>query len=188
MFYKPRYCTECGSELQDYGESFWLRSKFCEICKPNFKTGEFFSRFGGVGLAAIAAIFGVGTLLRQPVEKPLNLAKTEISNIAPAAKPTQKIENVLPNKVVQPKQVDANQQVALLLKQPETQSAKQTFDKKTQQSVQELSQSFVPEVVYMCGAKTKKGTPCSRKVKGSVRCWQHLGQEAMLPAKNLRIQ
>jgi hypothetical protein len=30
------------------------------------------------------------------------------------------------------------------------------------------------EEVYICGARTKKGTPCSRRVHGAVRCWQHM--------------
>lgn len=41
--------------------------------------------------------------------------------------------------------------------------------------------------VYYCGATTKKGTPCSRKVKGGGRCWQHKGQEAMLAQEKLLI-
>jgi hypothetical protein len=43
------------------------------------------------------------------------------------------------------------------------------------------------EPVYWCGAQTKKGTPCSRKVKGGGRCWQHEGQAAMLPPEKLLI-
>lgn len=41
--------------------------------------------------------------------------------------------------------------------------------------------------VYICGARTKKGTPCSRRVHGPVRCWQHKGLPAMLPVDKLRI-
>ncbi|HSK62741.1 MAG TPA: hypothetical protein VK893_02835 [Pyrinomonadaceae bacterium] len=33
----------------------------------------------------------------------------------------------------------------------------------------------IVEKVYTCGARTKKGTPCSRRVSGPVRCWQHKG-------------
>jgi hypothetical protein len=40
---------------------------------------------------------------------------------------------------------------------------------------------------YYCGAETKKGTPCSRKVKGNVRCWQHTGMPAMLPPDKLLV-
>jgi hypothetical protein len=44
------------------------------------------------------------------------------------------------------------------------------------------------EVVYVCGARTKKGTPCSRRVHGPVRCWQHKGMPAMLPAEKLLVK
>ena len=43
------------------------------------------------------------------------------------------------------------------------------------------------ESVYTCGARTKKGTPCSRRVHGPVRCWQHKGMPAMLPQEKLRV-
>lgn len=43
------------------------------------------------------------------------------------------------------------------------------------------------EEVYTCGARTKKGTPCARRVHGPVRCWQHKGMRAMLPQEKLRI-
>ncbi len=44
------------------------------------------------------------------------------------------------------------------------------------------------EVVYICGARTKKGTPCRRRVRGPGRCWQHRGKPAMLPASKLVVQ
>ena len=44
------------------------------------------------------------------------------------------------------------------------------------------------EVVYICGARTKKGTPCQRRVRGPGRCWQHRGKPAMLPASKLVVQ
>jgi len=44
------------------------------------------------------------------------------------------------------------------------------------------------EQTYQCGARTKKGTPCSRRVHGPVRCWQHKGAKAMLPLEKLVIK
>lgn len=44
------------------------------------------------------------------------------------------------------------------------------------------------EDIYTCGARTKKGTPCSRRVHGPVRCWQHKGMRAMLPQEKLLIR
>ena len=50
------------------------------------------------------------------------------------------------------------------------------------------SQPLTVEEVYICGARTKKGRPCSRRVHGPVRCWQHKGEKAMLPQEKLRIK
>lgn len=58
---------------------------------------------------------------------------------------------------------------------------------KSQARASEASPS-VEEVVYLCGARTKKGTPCSRRVHGPVRCWQHKGLPAMLPQEKLIIK
>ncbi|HEY7785116.1 MAG TPA: hypothetical protein VIB00_10335 [Pyrinomonadaceae bacterium] len=44
------------------------------------------------------------------------------------------------------------------------------------------------EQIYICGARTKKGTPCSRRVSAEVRCWQHKGERAMLPREKLVIK
>ena len=44
------------------------------------------------------------------------------------------------------------------------------------------------EEIYTCGARTKKGTPCSRRVHGPVRCWQHKGMPAMLAQEKLHIK
>ncbi|MEO8436082.1 MAG: hypothetical protein ABI596_14370 [Pyrinomonadaceae bacterium] len=44
------------------------------------------------------------------------------------------------------------------------------------------------EIIYTCGARTKKGTPCARRVHGPVRCWQHKGMPAILPQEKLLIK
>jgi hypothetical protein len=52
-----------------------------------------------------------------------------------------------------------------------------------------ITQTAMPqEQVYICGARTKKGKPCSRRVHGLVRCWQHKGLPAMLPPEQLAIK
>jgi len=63
----------------------------------------------------------------------------------------------------------------------------------TAQGVNVSSDSGVKPVVsedqvYMCGARTKKGTPCSRRVHGPTRCWQHKGMSAMRPQEKLLIK
>ena len=46
----------------------------------------------------------------------------------------------------------------------------------------------IEEEVYLCGARTKKGTPCSRRVQSPRRCWQHKGMPAMLPPEKLLVK
>jgi hypothetical protein len=48
--------------------------------------------------------------------------------------------------------------------------------------------SPVLEQFYTCGARTKKGTPCSRRVHGPMRCWQHKGAKAMVPQEKLVVR
>jgi len=50
------------------------------------------------------------------------------------------------------------------------------------------SSTVVEEDVYLCGARTKKGTPCSRRVQAPRRCWQHKGMPAMLPQEKLLVK
>ena len=44
------------------------------------------------------------------------------------------------------------------------------------------------ETAYICGARTKKGTPCRRRVHvAGERCYQHKGRAAMVPLEKLVI-
>ena len=58
----------------------------------------------------------------------------------------------------------------------------------TGSSTTSSSPATIEEPVYICGARTKKGTPCSRRVHGPVRCWQHKGMPGMLPPEKLLIK
>jgi hypothetical protein len=45
------------------------------------------------------------------------------------------------------------------------------------------------DTVYICGARTKKGTPCRRRVHlAGERCYQHKGMTAMVPLEKLTIK
>jgi len=45
------------------------------------------------------------------------------------------------------------------------------------------------DAVYICGARTKKGTPCRRRVHvAGERCFQHKGMPAMVPLDKLIVQ
>jgi hypothetical protein len=45
------------------------------------------------------------------------------------------------------------------------------------------------DTVYICGARTRKGTPCRRRVHAAgERCYQHKGMPAMVPIEKLIIK
>lgn len=48
--------------------------------------------------------------------------------------------------------------------------------------------STADETAYMCGARTRKGTPCRRRVHvAGERCYQHKGRTAMVALEKLVI-
>lgn len=47
----------------------------------------------------------------------------------------------------------------------------------------------IDDNVYLCGARTQKGTPCRRRVHvAGERCYQHKGRTAMVPLEKLTIK
>jgi hypothetical protein len=51
-----------------------------------------------------------------------------------------------------------------------------------------VSVATADDAVYICGARTQKGTPCRRRVHvAGERCFQHKGMAAMVPLEKLRI-
>ena len=59
----------------------------------------------------------------------------------------------------------------------------------TKQSVENLNPIVADDKAYICGARTKKGTPCHRRVHAAgERCFQHKGMPSMLPLEKLEVK
>ena len=67
-------------------------------------------------------------------------------------------------------------------------AADEGIDSEKSQSLQKAQAATAEELVYICGARTKKGTPCARRVHSAVRCWQHKGSPAILPPEKLIVR
>jgi hypothetical protein len=54
----------------------------------------------------------------------------------------------------------------------------------------QISNTFsIDDKVYLCGARTQKGTPCRRRVHSAgERCYQHKGMRAMVPLEKLTVK
>lgn len=59
----------------------------------------------------------------------------------------------------------------------------------TKQSVESLNPIASDDKAYICGARTKKGTPCHRRVHAAgERCFQHKGMPSLLPLSKLVVR
>lgn len=179
MFYKPKYCCNCGEEIEKTDWSIFSSGRFCDVCKEDFKPQEWLPKIivlGGIGLS----LFGFGSLL-QSDEK----------NVNPSLKQFTATENI-PKKTVKETNLPAspnssNQNSANFNGREIVEKQLPVANKPKEQTAREKSETKTAEIetTYFCGAATKKGNPCSRRVKGGGRCWQHAGQAAILPPEKL---
>lgn len=180
MPYKPKYCCQCGEKIERIDWKPWTSRRFCELCATEFGVYDNLSR-AVFGISLLFGLFGIGIYLQKP-EKPLSVAPNQLLSSTSNSKtnsfnqPTA--PQVLPNAGVQ-SLATANNSVSPT-KSPATPAA---TDLKIKQI--DNSSSEMPEKIYFCGAMTKKGTMCSRRVRGGGRCWQHAGQTAVLPQEKL---
>jgi hypothetical protein len=69
-----------------------------------------------------------------------------------------------------------------------TDSSRRTGPKETA-SNSNVDVSQIDEPGYICGARTKKGTPCHRRVHvPGERCFQHKGLPSLLPLSKLVVR
>jgi hypothetical protein len=183
MFYTPKHCCECGEKIEPGGRKIFKSRRFCEICETDLIAYDWTPRVI-IGLSILFGIFGIGGLLKKS-EQPLNITTTQ--QMPAASNKNQSVQN---------KQVSPNANALTLTQNQPTNAAAEpqvpvqqaVINQKPPQAKQNLPdsrQNAASETVYFCGAQTKKGTPCSRRVKGGGRCWQHEGQPAMLSAEKL---
>ncbi|MCD9185291.1 MAG: hypothetical protein LUM44_02575 [Pyrinomonadaceae bacterium] len=181
MFYKPDYCNGCGQQIERTSRKFWKNTRFCDVCEQDFRGQEWIPR-AFMLLCFVFGLFGLGSFFSKD-EKPLNLASRQFTETsADSRKNLKKVENTLANV---PESVITN---AANIKKAEENRGQNSLNAArptlTRQAKVE-TQTSEEESTYYCGAETKKGTPCSRKVKGGGRCWQHKGQAAILPPEKL---
>jgi hypothetical protein len=168
FLYKPNFCAECGEKIEREAWHFWTSRRFCDNCEPVFRT----VRLLPPGLAALVLFCG-GLFfgqMGQGAAKPVLLAAEQ--KALPIEKvPVQPVRQV---PVASPAALAANVDDNLPKNLPPANLPRPS-------ATENLRAVSAPEAVYVCGARTQKGTPCSRRVKAAgMRCWQHAGKASML--------
>lgn len=170
MFHRPNFCCSCGEKIDRIEWHIWTSRRHCEFCETEHRADEWLPRV----LAAfiiLLGLFGAGSLIRANREVPdLVHSPVEMARQRAAAKPAE------PVGTVEPLRNPVREEPPRMVNDDEARAGK-------------ASASASPaEKHYYCGAATKKGAPCTRKVKGGGRCWQHQGREAILPESDLEIR
>jgi hypothetical protein len=173
MPYQPNYCNHCGEKVERTDWKLWTSSRFCENCETALRKTEWLPKAGLASIAAIGAIYGFGSYLKSP-EKPTGIVANQFTVSTSNKIQTAKNEQVLTNSNVQ----NATVKPTVQNNNGSPNQAK-TQTTAPRQNGSETPQIAESETVYFCGAQTKKGTSCTRKVKRPERCWQHEGLPAM---------
>ncbi|CAN5414939.1 hypothetical protein BH20ACI1_BH20ACI1_06430 [soil metagenome] len=182
MSYKPKFCCQCGEKIERIDWNLNSSRRFCELCETEFKIHDFLPRIAVV-CGILFGIFGLGSYW----QKSGDTVKSTPKQFSSAS---LNINKNAANQAAAP-QILTNQNVQSLAQTPTNISAaesKPPIASSVKETKQLEAAPNVPTVkLYYCGAQTKKGTPCSHKVKGGGRCWQHTGQPAMLPEEKLLV-
>ena len=168
MFFRPSFCANCGEKIERADWGILTSRRFCQVCETEFKGQDLIPRAivaGGIvlGIVGFSGYLRSGNATPSPVVQTSQQRPQSHSTERSATPAVQAVPEVQ-SSMVQPKTLAANASNSAPKAKPETE-----------------------EAAYYCGAETKKGTACTRRVKGNVRCFQHKGMPAMLPADQLRI-
>lgn len=173
MLFRPNFCANCGEKIERPEWFPWTSRKFCIVCEIEFKGHEWIPRIVIIGALAVG-VFGFGAYLKSgtPVadlqalkQLKTNNDRTDLVSKAPLTSASVQVS--------QPQQPINGQPVQPLISSTNATKTPAPLKPKVE----------LDEPVNYCGAETKKGTPCSRRVKGNTRCYQHIGMPSMVVAE-----
>jgi len=168
--YRPNFCAECGERVVRARWRPWTSGRFCAGCGRRFRKRRIVAP-----LLVCATLFGLGFAFgsrggRAP-SAPLLVIERGGADVSP-----------LSSNALQTSPGGAGVGDEGNAQTPPAQETRYGPDGTSGERPTEAS-----EVVSMCGARTQKGTPCQRRVRGTGRCWQHRGKSAMLPPSKLVV-
>ena len=169
MIYRTNFCCHCGEKIARARWTPLTSRRFCDFCEIEQKQHDLIPR-AGIVIAVLFGAAGLTAFLGRP-------GGSESSSAGPATKVRQLHADVQPRAlspgaITNVDRTNANGSVAGDLGA----GANTAVPNAKQRDVGPNSST---EPVYYCGALTKKGTPCTRRVKTKGRCWQHPGQPAV---------
>ncbi len=179
--YKPNFCSACGEQIVRDKWRIWTSRRFCQTCAPRFRKERIVAPVVAVAIISGASFAAARLALNfsKPAPPPLIVERSNINRAMKEAGQTPAPATAVSKESAL--SVDAEPQT---MPAPNSNSGfTKARDGATGERITDPN-----EIVSICGARTQKGTPCSRRVRGTGRCWQHKGLPAMLPASKLIVQ
>lgn len=186
MFYQGKYCCECGTRIERVEQNIFTSRKFCELCETDYKF-EKLLKVAAIGILFVFGIVGISNVMFRPDENLVVTDNSKVETITENTGHSLKGHKLADKDADREKGLDSGQNEVSADKSAARQNLVPERNSTINKSVKVVQKSSAG-AVYYCGAETKKGTPCSRKMKGGGRCWQHEGREAMLPEKDLLVK
>ena len=166
LLYRPKFCSNCGERIERAEWRLWTSGRFCPVCEIEHKGRELLPK-AVLGVASLIILAGGFSLIsgsgRADVPRPAAL-RSSLTTVQAAARPEE----------------------GPVASQPSPSPAVAAAMPVSSPRAAPVKPLVAADAAYVCGAETKKGTPCSRRVKGNVRCWQHLGMPSM-PGADRRV-
>ncbi|QQS41402.1 MAG: hypothetical protein IPM63_00165 [Acidobacteriota bacterium] len=171
MLKRPNFCCSCGEKIDRIEWHLWTSRRFCELCQSEYRFEEWLPRITG-GFFLLAGLFGIGSLIgRDRVSADLRFAPADLALERALRAPAGRTDEAL---------IRSTGRVADKAK-PVPVSSDPVRDRPEERVPIPPAPDPAEVPAVLCGARTKKGTACTRKVKGGGRCWQHIGKEAFVP-------
>ena len=181
MLFRPTFCAHCGERIERTEWRLWTSRRFCVVCESEYKGQDLIPR-AVVGLGILIGIFGVGSYIKSGPPSDHRIARDPQRFVS---KPEPPPIGTVIRQEAPPAPIVANTLPAQGQVIPSPTVPPVPVYAPPPQYVPRVEQ---PEPAHYCGAETKKGTPCARRVKGGGRCWQHVGMPAMAVAAPIKTK
>jgi len=160
--YRPNFCAECGERLtrRDWRARIQFWAKaWCDDCARRL------GQYGFAGVARSTAIISIIAISAFAFGRCLRPAPPPLIISRAANSPLSDLP------------VNFND------------AARSTNRKQGESRSQDVAGVDREDAAYICGARTRKGTPCRRRVHAAGdRCFQHKGMPAILPLEKLEVK
>ncbi len=177
------FAVNAGKKLKELIGTLIPAADFANFVKPNLRFTNYYRALSVVG-GILFGILGVGNLLAKTGDSvkdvPKQLSSTSLN-----------INKSSANQAVEP-QILSNQNVQSLAQMPPNTDSRNEIASGLLRSIERRSwksrRMICASTSFIIAAHKQKKVRLVRvRVKGGGRCWQHLGQPAMLPQEKLLV-